>query len=113
MSDNEKMDRLMEQHAAAKARRTGNDPAPIKDLVNTWELDDRDAKLVCPQCGKARISKVPKSWWFLAEKRGEKNPFWRSPCDSCIELEGERKEKEKEATGVSEALELELPIEER
>ena len=99
MSDEEKMDRLMESE-------------PMKDVANAWELDDREARLVCPQCGKARIAKVPKSWWVLAEKRGEKTPFWRSPCECCLVLEGDRKAKEEKVTEVSEALELELPMEE-
>ena len=110
MSDEEKMDRLMEQHAAKVNRGA---PAPLKDLVDVWEIDDREARLVCPQCGKGRIAKVPKSWWALAERRGEKNPSGRSPCECCIELEGDRKAKEEKATEVSEALELELPMEER
>ena len=95
----EKTDRLMESE-------------PMKDVANAWELDDREARLVCPQCGKARIAKVPKSWWVLAEKRGEKTPFWRSPCECCLVLEGDRKAKEEKVTEVSEALELELPMEE-
>ncbi len=113
MSDAEKMDRLMEKHAAKAGR--GGDPAPIKDSVGVWELDDRDAKLVCPKCGKARIAKVPKSWWVLAEKRGQENPFWESPCDRCFEKAESRLESlcKPPERKVSEALELELPTEER
>jgi len=103
----EKMDRLMEQHAAKVSKPKEK---PLKDLVDAWELEeDREARLVCPQCGKSRIAEVPKSWWALAEKRGEKAPFWRSPCECCIELEGDRRAKEDKATEVSEALELQLP----
>ena len=112
MTDAEKMDRLMEKHAA-KASKPGEQP--LKDLVDVWELDDRDAKLVCPQCGKARTAKVPKSWWLLAERRGEENPFWKSPCDSCLEAEEDSLKSlcKPQAQKVSEALELELPTEER
>ena len=113
MTDDERMDQVMEQHAAKTEKyQAGKDPKPMQDVANAWELDDREAKLVCPQCGKSRIAKVPKSWWVLAEKRGEKAPFWRSPCECCIELEGDRKAKEEKVTEVSEALELELPMEE-
>ena len=113
MSDQEKMEQLIEQHAAMVEKlQTVADPKPMHDVANAWELEDREAKLVCPQCGKARIAKVPKSWWVLAEKRGDKTPFWRSPCECCIELEGDRKAKEEKGTEVSEALELKLPMEE-
>ena len=78
-------------------------------------MDDRDAVLVCPQCAKQRTGKVLKSWWMLAEKRGDTNPWWKMVCTPCAETEQEAlsKRTQPKRPKVSEALELELPTEEQ
>lgn len=123
MTDAEKMDRLMEEHAAKAAkpsdppvsdgdRRSG--PGPLADAIEVWGLDDRDAVLVCPQCGKERTGKVLKSWWIIAEKRGDTNPWWKLLCTPCADAEeaDTTKKRKPPEPEVSQALELELPIEE-
>lgn len=50
MTDDEKMDRLMESYAAKASKPLDGDPKSIKDIleaiVEVWELGEREAKLV-------------------------------------------------------------------
>lgn len=86
-----------------------NNPEPAD--LSAYELDDRPAVLVCPKCADQRKGKVFKSWWIIAEKRGDKNPWWKSLCDMCAAAveEKTRKTREAEKPKVSEDLVLELP----
>lgn len=110
MTDDEKMEHLMKQHAAKKVA-GASEAKPMQDVANAWELDDRDAPLVCPQCRVTRIGKVPKAWWRLAESRGEDDPpCWKLLCDVCAEAEEEgAKAKKEPAPKVSENLDIEFP----
>lgn len=50
MTDDEKMDQLMESYAAKASKPLDGDPESIKDtleaIVEVWELGEREAKLV-------------------------------------------------------------------
>ena len=86
-----------------------NKPEPAD--FSPFELDDRPATFVCPQCAAQWKGKVFKSWWAIAEKRGDKNPWWKAMCTSCYadEVADKTRKQEAEKPKVSEALELDLP----
>jgi hypothetical protein len=113
MSDDDKMRQLVEKYDKAKEKQPERDETPLAADVAVWELDDRPAVLICPQCAKERKGCVPKMWWVLAAKRGDTNPWWKTHCTSCAEaLDAIEEEKKPKPPAVSEALELELPTEE-
>ena len=116
------MDRLMELHAQKKATAPPKQdegpprpprrepPVPIGDVAAAYELDDRPATLICPQCGNERTGKVPRLWWYKAEEDGTTNPWWKIVCPGCDEVADAQKRDRDRPKGESEAPPLQLPM---
>ncbi|KKM21832.1 hypothetical protein LCGC14_1631470 [marine sediment metagenome] len=115
MTDDErKITQLMAAHAA-KVRsqpKKQESRGDVADIVRDWDLDPRPARVVCPDCKKERSTLRPRGMWKAAERRGEKDPVWESPCEKCSREP--KRQAGPPAPEISQAPELEFPtLEER
>ncbi len=101
-------------------RRSKDDPRPINDPLEAYLLDDRPARLVCPDCKCEREGKVFRSWWILAERKAEAarregkepvDPFWEIRCQGCENMADMKEEARKRDAEpkVSEDLSVQFP----